>query len=143
MDLMAGRRNVGVICGNIFFDGQVYDNNNNNISSYIAYCQSYDIHIGELTIYQNLYYSCQLRSEKLLNDNEISEKCYEVGNIVGLTSAFHTIVGTVFLKGISGGQQKLLSIATELLGNPDVLFLDEVTIHYHILLLDFFEILFN
>ena len=120
MDLLAGRRNTGVMSGSILFDNQLRNNH------LIGYCQSFDIHIGELTVYQNLYYSCQLRAGKSLSEIEITQKCQEVADIVGLTSTFNTIVGTIFLKGISGGQQKLLSIATELIGNPSVLFLDEV-----------------
>jgi ABC-type multidrug transport system ATPase subunit len=121
MDLMAGRRHVGVMCGNITFD---YSSSQCSI----GYCQSSDLHIGELTVYQNLFYSCQLRSLMPLTSQQIYDRCHHVAKIVGLDSAFNTTVGNILIKGISGGQQKLLSIATELLGNPQVLFLDEVII---------------
>ena len=122
MDLLAGRRHVGVMCGNITFD----DRSRSDCS--LGYCQSSDLHIGELTVYQNLYYSCQLRASgtQSLSTQQIDEKCSFVASLVGLDSAFDTLVGNILIKGISGGQQKLLSIATELLGNPQVLFLDEV-----------------
>jgi ABC-type multidrug transport system ATPase subunit len=120
MDLMAGRRHVGVLCGNITFDGL------SKSQCSIGYCQSSDLHIGELTVYQNLFYSCQLRSLMPLTYKQITDRCHHVARIVGLDSALHTMVGNILIKGISGGQQKLLSIATELLGNPQVIFLDEV-----------------
>jgi ABC-type multidrug transport system ATPase subunit len=125
MDLMAGRRRIGVRCGTISFDGH------RRSHCSIGYCQSYDLHIGELTVYQNLFYSCQLRSStsEPLTTEQIDEKCQFVASIVGLDSAFDTMVGNILIKGISGGQKKLLSIATELLGNPQVLFLDEVCPH--------------
>lgn len=126
---MAGRRNVGIMCGSISFNGTSRLVSN----CCVGYCQSYDLHIGELTVYQNLYYSCQLRSLTPLTDQEIYDKCYFVANIVGLDTAFDTIVGNILIKGISGGQQKLLSIATELLGNPEVFFLDEVKLFSFIL----------
>lgn len=124
---MAGRRNVGIMCGNITFNGM------SRSHCCIGYCQSYDLHIGELSVYQNLYYSCQLRSSISLTSQEIYDKCFYVANIVGLHTAFDTMVGNILIKGISGGQQKLLSIATELLGNPDVFFLDEVILLSYLL----------
>jgi ABC-type multidrug transport system ATPase subunit len=126
MDLLAGRRHLGVMCGNITYDGF------SRSHCSLGYCQSYDVHIGELTVYQNLFYSCQLRSSisQPLTTQQIYEKCQFVASIVGLDSAFDTMVGNILIKGISGGQQKLLSIATELLGNPQVLFLDEVFLFF-------------
>lgn len=51
----------------------------------------------------------------------------EVLRAVGLTVAASTPVGTVFIKGISGGQQRRLSLACEMLVNPSLIFLDEPT----------------
>ncbi len=122
MDLMVGRRKTGEMCGEISFEADA----SSQLAQKIGYCQSFDIHIGELTVYQNLYYSCQLRATTSLTDSQIQEICHSVASVVGLESALHTIVGNILIKGISGGQQKLLSIATELLSNPSVLLLDEV-----------------
>lgn len=46
---------------------------------------------------------------------------------LGLSQAAHTPVGTIFIKGISGGQKRRLSIAQEVLVSPSVMFLDEPT----------------
>jgi len=54
----------------------------------------------------------------------------EIDNLLqdmGLTDQANTIVGDLFLKGLSGGQKRRLSIALEALTGPKNFFLDEPT----------------
>jgi ATP-binding cassette subfamily G (WHITE) protein 2 len=46
---------------------------------------------------------------------------------LGLESCADTIVGTTFLRGISGGERKRTCIGMELVLSPKILFLDEPT----------------
>jgi ABC-type multidrug transport system ATPase subunit len=45
----------------------------------------------------------------------------------GLNSAAEVLVGTPIRKGISGGQKRRLSVASQLITSPKILFLDEPT----------------
>ena len=45
----------------------------------------------------------------------------------GLQQQAHTIIGTPIRKGISGGQKRRVSVASQLITGPKILFLDEPT----------------
>ena len=46
---------------------------------------------------------------------------------LGLVDCQHTKIGTIFIKGVSGGQRRRVSIGCELIMHPTLLFLDEPT----------------
>lgn len=59
-----------------------------------------------------------------------SERVRRVQELIvafGLQNQSETIVGTPIRKGISGGQKRRLSIASQLITAPKILFLDEPT----------------
>lgn len=51
----------------------------------------------------------------------------EVISELGLENAQHTKIGTPFIKGVSGGQKRRVSIGCELVTHPTLVFLDEPT----------------
>ena len=70
--------------------------------------------------YLNLNYGFMDKTQK----SQITESVIEA---TGLKASGDTRVGDVFLKGLSGGQKRRLSISLELVGKPDILILDEPT----------------
>jgi len=62
-----------------------------------------------------------------LPSEELDEKIDQLISQLGLTEQSSTIVGDIFLKGLSGGQKRRLSIALEALTSPTNFFLDEPT----------------
>jgi ABC-type multidrug transport system ATPase subunit len=45
----------------------------------------------------------------------------------GLTNQANTLIGTPIRKGISGGQKRRVSVASQLITSPKILFMDEPT----------------
>ena len=62
-----------------------------------------------------------------LRQDEVNERIDTILQQLGLSEQADTIVGDLFLKGLSGGQQRRLSVALEALTEPQILFLDEPT----------------
>lgn len=57
----------------------------------------------------------------------VNDEIHELLQNLGLVEQANTTVGDLFLKGLSGGQKRRLSIALEALTKPKNLFLDEPT----------------
>ena len=78
-----------------------------------------------LTVEETLSYVADL----LLNisPEEKKQRVDAVINTIGLDAARHTKCGNQFLKGLSGGQKRRLSLGIALISSPSVLFLDEPT----------------
>ncbi|KAJ9469406.1 ABC transporter G family member 7 [Diplonema papillatum] len=62
-----------------------------------------------------------------LSDAERSELVESVLTALGLQTCADTMVGSLMIKGISGGEKKRTSIGVELISSPSVIFLDEPT----------------
>lgn len=58
---------------------------------------------------------------------EARERAGKLIQSFGLTGQRRTLIGTPLQKGISGGQKRRVSVATQLITGPRVLYLDEPT----------------
>lgn len=94
------------------------------IASYVT--QHDNSLIPTLTVRETLYYQAKLRLPV--------EKHKSIPGIVdtmirrtGLVDCADTMIGNEFIKGISGGEKRRVSISIQLLSEPAILFLDEPT----------------
>ncbi len=76
----------------------------------------------QLTVEQALRYTAQLRLPQDTSSDEVQAVVQQTLDTVGLLSECRTRIGN-----LSGGQTKRTSLALEILANPSLIFLDEVT----------------
>jgi ABC-type multidrug transport system ATPase subunit len=88
----------------------------------IGYVPQEEIDHRWLTIYEALTYSARLRLPDDASADEIEARVRQVLEELALTEHAHTRIGS-----LSGGQRRRASVATELLGRPSLLLLDEPT----------------
>ncbi|XP_045168960.2 protein white-like [Mercenaria mercenaria] len=111
--------------GDVMVNGVKVGNGIRNISAYV---QQDDHFIATMTVKEHLTFRALLRMEKEVSKKRRLERVDEVILELGLRKCQDTIIGHPGrIKGISGGEMKRLSFASEILTNPPLLFCDEPT----------------
>lgn len=124
----AGKSTVlNCMCGYLKPDsGEVYINginlyrNFDSLKKLIGYVPQSDIVYDNLTLYDMLKYTAELRLPKDVSAGERDSIIRRAIDTVELTEKKDSLI-----KNLSGGQRKRASIAVELLSDPNLLFLDE------------------
>lgn len=80
-----------------------------------------------LTVFESLMLAGHFFLPNTLPDDEKKEIVEATIAELGLVKARNTIIGNDDVRGVSGGERKRASIATQLLTDPAALFLDEPT----------------
>uniref|UniRef100_A0A7N0RC10 ABC transporter domain-containing protein n=1 Tax=Kalanchoe fedtschenkoi TaxID=63787 RepID=A0A7N0RC10_KALFE len=86
-----------------------------------------DLLYPHLTVRETLIFCSLLRLPSTLPKSHKINAAESVISDLGLAKCQHTIIGNGFVRGVSGGERKRVSIAHEMLVNPSLLILDEPT----------------
>ncbi len=108
--------------GKIYYDTNDYYENINSYKGVIGYVPQKDIMHDDLTVFDALRYTAQLRTRADLSKEELARRVNEAIADVRLQGK-----EKLRISSLSGGQKKRVSIAMELLSDPKVIFLDEPT----------------
>ena len=92
-----------------------------------AYVMQHDILLPTLTVRETLNYAAELRLPSPTTKEERRKVVEEVILELGLKECADTRIGNNVHRGCSGGEKRRTSLAVQMLSNPSVLFLDEVT----------------
>ncbi|RDX85671.1 ABC transporter G family member 9, partial [Mucuna pruriens] len=119
-----GGRLGGKLHGSITYNGKAFSN---TIKRNTGFVTQDDVLYPHLTVTETLVFTALLRLPNSVTKEEKVEQAMAVIEQLGLTKCKDSIVGNAFLRGVSGGERRRVSIGQELLMNPSLLFLDEPT----------------
>nr|GMD75774.1 ABC transporter G family member 25 [Ipomoea batatas] len=112
------------------FTGQILANNkkfSRPVLKRTGFVTQDDILYPHLTVRETLVFCARLRLPGSLTREEKTAVADAVIAELGLMKCENTIIGNSFIRGVSGGERKRVSIAHEMLINPSLLILDEPT----------------
>jgi ABC-type multidrug transport system ATPase subunit len=112
--------------GTIFYNGAIPSKDViRSVSSYV--CQDDNALLPTLTVRETLHFAASLRLPAWMSKDEKIQRAESVLQKLGLKNCADTLVGSDLIKGISGGEKRRVSIATQILTEPRILLLDEPT----------------
>jgi len=142
LDILAGRKPYGVqgglltqwgrqagssstASGEVRINGRLVDSR--TLSHVVGYVQQEVVLPGTSTVWEYLTFHASLRLPAQTPSEEVQERVAAVAEQLGLTKVAHNFIGDAFVRGLSGGEKRRVSIAVELLCAPGLLLLDEPT----------------
>ncbi|KAI8969248.1 ABC-2 type transporter-domain-containing protein [Mycotypha africana] len=125
LDVLARRKTIGKVEGEIFLNGEALMNDFERIT---GYCEQMDIHQPAVTVREALCFSAQLRQPADVPIEEKNNYVEQIIQLLEMEDIADAQIGSVESGfGISIEERKRLTIGMELVGKPQLLFLDEPT----------------
>ena len=119
-----GGRLGGQLSGTITYNGKPFSNQMKRNTGFVTQDDALYPH---LTVTETLVFTALLRLPNSISTKDKVLHAEAVITQLGLTKCKDSIIGDPFLRGVSGGERKRVSIGQEMLINPSLLFLDEPT----------------
>ncbi|XP_019222461.1 ATP-binding cassette sub-family G member 8 isoform X2 [Oreochromis niloticus] len=117
--------------GGIMKSGEILINGKRNtpqlVKKSIAHVRQDDRLLPHLTVRETLSFVAKLRLPTHFTQAQRDQRVDDVIAELRLRQCAHTRVGNNYIRGVSGGERRRVSIAVQLLWNPGILILDEPT----------------
>ncbi|EEP78977.1 BMR1 protein [Uncinocarpus reesii 1704] len=124
LDVLASRKNIGVISGNVLVDGRVPGS---SFQRGTSYAEQLDVHEPTQTVREALRFSASLRQPYDIPEEEKFAYVEEILSLLELENLADAIIGSPET-GLSVEERKRVTIGVELAAKPQLLlFLDEPT----------------
>ncbi|KAJ0263197.1 ABC transporter G family member 9 [Hirschfeldia incana] len=114
----------GKLTGNISYNNKPFSKGVKRATGFVTQDDALYPH---LTVTETLVFTALLRLPNSFKKEDKIKQAEAVVTELGLDRCKNTIIGGLFLRGVSGGERKRVSIGQEILINPSLLFLDEPT----------------
>ncbi|KAF1334185.1 Atp-binding protein, partial [Globisporangium splendens] len=95
------------------------------LKRFASYVMRDDLFYRTITVREHLVYQSRLRMGRTSSVTQCTARVDAALEELGLNKCRDMLVGDATYRGISGGDRKRLSFATEILTNPSLLFIDE------------------
>jgi len=126
LDIMAGRKGrAGKIAGEVLYAGQKVSKG--SLRHYCGYVEQESALIPEFSVEQMLLYTAEMKLPPSISYKDKQQRVNDLIEKLKLDGCRKTKIGDSLRRGISGGQQKRVSVGLALISRPPVLFLDEPT----------------
>ncbi|XP_006839528.1 PREDICTED: ATP-binding cassette sub-family G member 8 [Chrysochloris asiatica] len=126
LDVITGRGHGGKIkSGRIYINGQ--PSTPQLVRKCVAHVRQHDQLLPNLTVRETLAFVAQLRLPRTFSQAQRDKRVDEVVAELRLRQCANTRVGNEYVRGVSGGERRRVSIGVQLLWNPGILILDEPT----------------
>ncbi|KAF7303089.1 Pleiotropic drug resistance ABC transporter protein [Mycena kentingensis (nom. inval.)] len=120
LDVLAQRKNIGVVTGNVLVDGRPLAS---DFARGTAYAEQMDVHEGTATVREALRFSAYLRQPFSVPQNEKDDYVEEIIELLELQELSEALIFSLSVEA-----RKRLTIGVELASKPELLlFLDEPT----------------
>lgn len=84
------------------------------------YLAELDVHFPELTTEQTLTFAANTRRNEESTSEHVHQQSWDVASMFHLGSAFHTQVGNGTIRGLSGGEERRVSLAEALISDAQL-----------------------
>ncbi|KAJ5684823.1 uncharacterized protein N7477_001168 [Penicillium maclennaniae] len=114
------------VTGSIEYSGLSPDEVRKHYRSVVAYVPEDDVHFPTLNVRQTLEFALRSKTPKRFQDR-IPKYLEIYGRVFGMTHTMNTLVGNEYIRGVSGGERKRISIIESLATDSSVTCWDNST----------------
>ncbi|KAJ6842888.1 ATPase [Iris pallida] len=125
IDALANRIARESLKGSVLLNGETVGRK--LMKSISAYVMQDDLLYPMLTVEETLMFSAEFRLPRSLSKSKKKARVQQLIDQLGLRRAATTIIGDEGHRGVSGGERRRVSIGTDIIHDPIILFLDEPT----------------
>ncbi|KAM7526280.1 hypothetical protein LguiA_016182 [Lonicera macranthoides] len=125
IDALADRIAKDSLKGTVTLNDEVLESKLLKVIS--AYVMQDDLLFPMLTVEETLMFSAEFRLPRSLSKSKKQARVQALIDQLGLRNSAKTVIGDEGHRGVSGGERRRVSIGTDIIHDPIVLFLDEPT----------------
>ncbi|CAG8489832.1 12693_t:CDS:2 [Acaulospora colombiana] len=125
LDLLAGRKDPRSVTGEILLNGRPGEIK--YVSTYVMQDDALMGNEGVLSVRENIQFAADLCFPGDYTRTEKETRVQEIMEEFGLERVADSKIGTVFVRGVSGGEKRRCAVASQIITLPWIIFLDEPT----------------